>query len=118
MSVEIDKSSEEVVFTAPSCNSKVSVDEKSFLNMLNDLILNGSAYVCIGKGSVLLKRKQGKVFVNINITRQGGPYENDPNDPQTPGGISIISHNALPFEVEYQELEEIRKLIVESRITV
>lgn len=117
MSVELDKSSEKVVFIAPSCNSKVVVDEKEFLDMLNDLILKGSAHALRGKGSVLLKRIKEKVSVNINITRQGSPYENyDPNDPPTPGGTTVISHNALPFEVEYQELEKIRKLIVDSKV--
>lgn len=123
MSVEIDKSSNDVVFIAPSCGSKVPVDEKVFLNMLNDLILNGLAYASTsvfvhdfeGYGSVSLKKKQGKVSVRMNITRQGSPSENyNPNDPPTPGGVTFISHDALPFEMEYQRLEEIRDSIIES----
>ncbi len=119
MSVELDKSSNNVVFTAPSCGSKVSVGKKSFLNMLNDLIINGSAYFSAGRRSVSLEKKQGKVSVRINITRQGSPFENyNPNDPPSPGGTTTISHNALPFEVGFQELEEIRDSVVELILNI
>jgi len=119
MNVEIDKSSNEVIFTAPSCSSKVSVTGKVFLRMMEELSIKDSAYGSSekgNKGSISLIKEERKVVARINITRQGSAYENyDPNDPPTSGGTTVISHDALPFNVEYEELQRIKRAIIGSK---
>ncbi len=118
MCVKIDESSNDVVFTAPYCASKVFLNKEVFWKILNLLSGKGSAYGRCSKdkrASITLKKDHEKVIVRINITRSGSSFENyDPNDHPSPGGRTIISHDALPFEVQYEELIKIGDILLKQ----